>query len=181
MKYVSTVPFRNFWFSNTFNRKGMFVCSKTRKLITQINQVYIFVPWRLGLWTLWGPCSFWRQRPADLQRGRSLWPAASRSTVKFGRQQKQKHHLNGCPCPHHCGIPVFLYIIMIKWDPEIQINKGQTSILPVSGWKPLAGSSVVTLHWMALPCTLMVSCLIPSSGRVMPSAILIWLCTKSML
>lgn len=56
-----------------------------------------------------------------------------------------------------------------------------TSILPVSGWKPLAGSSVVTLHWMAQPFTRILSCLRFSSGRLRPSHTCSWACTRSTL
>jgi len=56
-----------------------------------------------------------------------------------------------------------------------------TSILPVSGWKALAGSSVVTLHCIAAPLQWILSCISPRSFSVCPSAILIWLCTKSTL
>jgi len=57
----------------------------------------------------------------------------------------------------------------------------KTSILPVSGWKFLAGSSVVTRHWIANPWGTIFSCVISSSGNVMPSAIRIWDCTRSIL
>lgn len=56
-----------------------------------------------------------------------------------------------------------------------------TSILPVSGWKPLAGSSVVTLHWMAQPFTRILSCLRFRSGRLRPSHTCSWACTRSTL
>lgn len=56
-----------------------------------------------------------------------------------------------------------------------------TSILPVSGWNPLAGSSVVTLHWMAQPFTRILSCLRLSSGRLRPSQTCSWACTRSTL
>lgn len=42
-----------------------------------------------------------------------------------------------------------------------------------------AGSSVVTRHCIATPATLMFSCTSPSSLRVAPAAIRIWLCTRS--
>lgn len=41
---------------------------------------------------------------------------------------------------------------------------------PVSGWKPRAGSSVVTRHWMAQPFTRMLSWRSPSSGNDRPAA-----------
>ena len=56
-----------------------------------------------------------------------------------------------------------------------------TSILPVSGWKFFAGSSVVIRHWIAYPCGNMLCCTRPSSPRDFPSAILIWDVTKSIL
>lgn len=56
-----------------------------------------------------------------------------------------------------------------------------TSILPVSGWKPRDGSSVVTLHWIAQPFTRILSCLRPSSGRLRPSHTCSWACTRSTL
>ena len=56
-----------------------------------------------------------------------------------------------------------------------------TSILPVSGWKFFAGSSVVTRHCMAKPWGTIFSWVIPNSGNVIPSAIRIWDCTKSIL
>ena len=46
-----------------------------------------------------------------------------------------------------------------------------TSILPVSGWNPCAGSSVVMRHWIAYPRFVIVSCVNPSSGRLAPAAI----------
>ena len=52
---------------------------------------------------------------------------------------------------------------------------------PVSGWKPRAGSSVVTLHWMAQPLTLILSWLKPRSGRLWPSQTFSWACTRSTL
>ena len=44
-------------------------------------------------------------------------------------------------------------------------------IFPVSGRKPLAGSSVVIRHWSAAPRSTTVSWLSPRSARVSPEAI----------
>lgn len=49
-------------------------------------------------------------------------------------------------------------------------SRGGTSMRPVSGWKPRAGSSVVTRHWMAQPFTRMLSWRSPSSGNDRPAA-----------
>ena len=60
-------------------------------------------------------------------------------------------------------------------------QKGSTSMRPVSGWKLRAGSSVVMRHWMAQPLSWILSCVRSSSFSVLPSAILIWACTRSTL
>ena len=52
---------------------------------------------------------------------------------------------------------------------------------PVSGWKLRAGSSVVIRHWMAQPLRWILSCVRSRSFSVLPSAILIWACTRSTL
>lgn len=69
----------------------------------------------------------------------------------------------------------------VRQNPLSHFMIKPTSILPVSGWKPLAGSSVVTLHWMAQPFTLILSCLSPSSGRLRPSHTCSWAWTRSTL
>ena len=52
-------------------------------------------------------------------------------------------------------------------------------ILPVSGRKPFAGSSVVIRHWSAAPCGTIRSWLRPRSARVSPDAIRSWAWTRS--
>ena len=54
-------------------------------------------------------------------------------------------------------------------------------MVPVSGRKPLAGSSVVIRHCSAAPRTWTESWVSPSSARVSPPAIRIWELTRSML
>ena len=56
-----------------------------------------------------------------------------------------------------------------------------TSILPVSGWNSLAGSSVVIRHCTAEPDGKILCCCRPSSNREFPSAIRIWELTRSIL
>ena len=52
-------------------------------------------------------------------------------------------------------------------------------IFPVSGRKPLAGSSVVMRHWSAKPRGCTTSWVRPRSARVAPAAISICDCTRS--
>ena len=52
-------------------------------------------------------------------------------------------------------------------------------IRPVSGRKPLAGSSVVIRHCSAAPRSRTASWVRPSSGRVAPEAIRSWALTRS--
>ncbi len=52
-------------------------------------------------------------------------------------------------------------------------------ILPVSGRKPCAGSSVVMRHWSAAPRSTIASWRRPSSARVSPAAMRICDCTRS--
>ena len=52
-------------------------------------------------------------------------------------------------------------------------------ILPVSGRKLLAGSSVVIRHWSAEPRSWILSWLSPRSSRVSPEAIRSWDWTRS--
>ena len=56
-----------------------------------------------------------------------------------------------------------------------------TSMRPVSGWKFLAGSSVVMRHWILLPVGKMLCWLSPSSGSDLPSATRICVWTRSTL
>ena len=56
-----------------------------------------------------------------------------------------------------------------------------TSIRPVSGWKSLAGSSVVILHCIAEPFVYISCCDIPISGSDLPSHTLICALTRSTL
>ena len=96
------------------------------------------------------------------------------------------------PCKGYLDGPVVFEKKVYRWNFQLRWAKSvlhvhrslyyvHTSILPVSGWKPRAGSSVVILHCMAQPCRSMSSWLSPISGSRCPSAILIWLCTKSIL
>ena len=52
-------------------------------------------------------------------------------------------------------------------------------MVPVSGRKPFAGSSVVIRHCSAAPLILITSCDRPRSARLSPEAMRIWACTRS--